>query len=244
MASGETPGAKRAAVRKLKHELGIVGLVPAQFKFLTRLKYWAADTVTHGPSAEWGENEVDYILFAQANVALKPNPEEVDEVRYVTKPELAAMMADPALQWSPWFRIIVAELLVGGKGWWQDLDAALKTDKFVDTKSIFAFGPPFHGLGFQHQGCYRPSQVGAVPVAKQGAYGKLKTHGESKLSQVLRVDEVFSAVYFTVASPLKGQVDPLRFGPALKEDVLYCDKMLGKVRAAVALDPPPLKACQ
>ncbi len=89
VASGDTPGVKRAAVRKLAHELGITGLKPEQFKFLTRVHYWAADTVrtrplppccptrsrdadphskiTHGPSAEWGENEIDYILFAQVN---------------------------------------------------------------------------------------------------------------------------------------------------------------------------------
>lgn len=65
VASGLTPGVKRAAVRKLKHELGIEGLDVSQFKFLTRLHYWAADTITHGPSAEWGEHEIDYILFVQ-----------------------------------------------------------------------------------------------------------------------------------------------------------------------------------
>lgn len=64
-----------------KHELGIETLKPEQFKFLTRLHYWAADTVTHGPSAEWGEHEIDYILFAQVSTQdlgpFKPNPEEV-----------------------------------------------------------------------------------------------------------------------------------------------------------------------
>lgn len=46
IAAGRAPGAKRAAVRKLGHELGI----PAQqlpldkFKYLTRLHYCAADT--------------------------------------------------------------------------------------------------------------------------------------------------------------------------------------------------------
>jgi isopentenyl-diphosphate delta-isomerase len=67
--SGLTPGVKRAAVRKLEHELGIKPLPLESFKFLTRLHYWAADTVTHGPSAEWGENEIDYILFAQVRAA-------------------------------------------------------------------------------------------------------------------------------------------------------------------------------
>jgi isopentenyldiphosphate isomerase len=58
---------KRAAVRKLLHELGIPASdVPlAKFKFLTRLHYWAADTVTHGPQSPWGEHEIDYILFIQ-----------------------------------------------------------------------------------------------------------------------------------------------------------------------------------
>ncbi len=43
-------GVKYAAVRKLDHELGIPkDQVPIEkFKFLTRLHYWAADTVTHG----------------------------------------------------------------------------------------------------------------------------------------------------------------------------------------------------
>ena len=50
VANGTVMGAKNAAVRKLFHELGIPGsqLPVAKFKFLTRLHYWAADTVTHG----------------------------------------------------------------------------------------------------------------------------------------------------------------------------------------------------
>jgi isopentenyl-diphosphate delta-isomerase len=47
---GSVRGVKNAAVRKLEHELGIpVGeLKRDEFKFLTRVHYWAADTVTHG----------------------------------------------------------------------------------------------------------------------------------------------------------------------------------------------------
>jgi isopentenyldiphosphate isomerase len=36
---------------------------------------WLAGT--WGPDAEWGEHEVDYILFMKADVTLQPNPEEV-----------------------------------------------------------------------------------------------------------------------------------------------------------------------
>lgn len=136
-------GVKRAAIRKLKHELGIpASQIPIEkFKFLTRLHYWAADTVTHGPQSEWGEHEIDYILFIQgkfvreretdgsmlpfsvrlcseaepslllhtyppvADVTVKPNPEEVDDYKYVTLKELQKLMAPSSgLLWSPWFR--------------------------------------------------------------------------------------------------------------------------------------------
>ena len=50
VANGTVLGAKYAAIRKLDHELGIPSsqLPVEKFKFLTRLHYWAADTVTHG----------------------------------------------------------------------------------------------------------------------------------------------------------------------------------------------------
>ena len=50
VANGSVLGVKNAAIRKLDHELGIPAhqLPVAGFRFLTRLHYWAADTVTHG----------------------------------------------------------------------------------------------------------------------------------------------------------------------------------------------------
>ena len=50
VAAGTVMGVKHAAIRKLYHELGIPAheLPIEKFKFLTRLHYWAADTVTHG----------------------------------------------------------------------------------------------------------------------------------------------------------------------------------------------------
>ncbi|KAG2432084.1 hypothetical protein HXX76_009011 [Chlamydomonas incerta] len=129
VASGAVPGIKAAAVRKLQHELGIPPeQVPASsFSFLTRLHYCAADTATHGPDAAWGEHEVDYVLFARPAqpVSLQPNPDEVDATRYVTLPELRSMMADPALAWSPWFRILATQPAFL-PAWWGDLEAALQ----------------------------------------------------------------------------------------------------------------------
>lgn len=53
---GSVMGAKRAAVRKLGQELGILSNeIPLEkFQFLTRLHYCAPDRETHGPDAEWG----------------------------------------------------------------------------------------------------------------------------------------------------------------------------------------------
>ena len=55
VADGSVMGVKHAAVRKLWHELGIPAeqLPVEKFKFLTRLHYWAADTVTHGKESPW-----------------------------------------------------------------------------------------------------------------------------------------------------------------------------------------------
>ena len=42
---------------------------------------------------------------------LNPHPDEVMDVAWVSSEELKARMADPALLWSPWFRVIARELL-------------------------------------------------------------------------------------------------------------------------------------
>ncbi|KXZ56143.1 hypothetical protein GPECTOR_1g121 [Gonium pectorale] len=138
VADGSVPGIKAAAVRKLGHELGIPpDQVPTSaFTFLTRLHYCAPDSDTHGPTSPWGEHEIDYVLFVRpsAPVTLQPNPDEVDELRYVDPAELAAMM-DPGsgLKWSPWFRILAERFL---PAWWQDLDATIKTSKHHDRGTI------------------------------------------------------------------------------------------------------------
>lgn len=141
IATGRVPGAKAAAVRKLHQELGIArGRVSAQdFTFLTRLHYCALDSGTWGPAAEWGEHEVDYILLAQADVDLAPNPDEVMATQYVTREELREMMLPGSgLLWSPWFRLIAEHLLVE---WWEDLGAAL-AGAHADYSRIHEIMPP------------------------------------------------------------------------------------------------------
>ena len=150
VANGTVPGVKNAAIRKLEHELGIAtsNFKPEDFKFLTRLHYWAADVVTHGPDSPWGEHEIDYILFVKKNIPLSdihPHPEEVGEAKYVSAEELRAMMApESGLLWSPWFRIIAERFLIH---WWKDLDVTLNTDKYVDVKTIYRFDPTAEHMG-------------------------------------------------------------------------------------------------
>jgi len=136
VASGAVMGAKRAAVRKLGHELGIPPhqLPLDEFKFLTRLHYCAADEETYGPKAEWGEHEIDYILFVKADVDVAPNPEEVDAYEYVNITQLKSMMKSTSgLLWSPWFRILANHFL---EDWWQDIDKTIQTNDHVDLNKI------------------------------------------------------------------------------------------------------------
>lgn len=217
--SGDVPGAKAAAVRKLFQELGIEAAdVPiSKFKFLTRLHYWAADVVTHGKESPWGEHEIDYILFIQADVPLNPNPDEVSAVKYVSLEELRAQM-DPStgLLWSPWFRIIVENFL---PYWWKDLSITLNTNKFMDTSSIYRFDPAEEHMGgagnagtwLGKANCPYATEAACKKeitsiassstnkALKQGAYGKVKIHKHSKIGQMLRISEVMAALQVSPA---------------------------------------------
>ena len=111
-------GAKRAAQRKLGHELGIKAeQVPLdKFHFLTRIHYKAPS------NGKWGEHEIDYILFIKADVDLDVNPNEVQDVKYVKEDELKEMFRNDKLLFTPWFKLICNSLLFE---WWEHLDSGL-----------------------------------------------------------------------------------------------------------------------
>lgn len=150
------PGIKYAAIRKLKHELGIrPEYIPHdKITFISRFHYWAADTVTYGKQAPWGEHEVDYILFFKlpegVDLPVHPCADEVEEYKYASITELKEMMKDPDLLWSPWFVGIMEK---GGFQWWQDMDRSLageNTNSNVDffdppTAHMAAYNKPAHG---------------------------------------------------------------------------------------------------
>ncbi|OJD15222.1 isopentenyl-diphosphate delta-isomerase [Emergomyces pasteurianus Ep9510] len=105
-------GVRRAAQRKLDHELGIKAeQVPLEkFDFLTRIHYKAPS------DGKWAEHEIDYILFIQADVDLNVSPNEVRDTKYVTAEELKQMFQDPELKFTPWFKLICNSMLFN---WWE-----------------------------------------------------------------------------------------------------------------------------
>ncbi|KAK2067005.1 hypothetical protein P8C59_000775 [Phyllachora maydis] len=120
-------GVKRAAQRKLEHELGIKKeQVPLDdFRFLTRIHYKAPS------DGKWGEHEIDYILFIKAKVDLEPNKNEVRATQYVTPETLKKLFADASLKFTPWFKLICESLLFE---WWQNLDSGL--EKYMNEEQI------------------------------------------------------------------------------------------------------------
>ncbi|PTB70681.1 sopentenyl-diphosphate delta-isomerase-like protein [Trichoderma citrinoviride] len=120
-------GAKRAAQRKLDHELGIKKeQVPFEdFHFLTRIHYKAPS------DGKWGEHEIDYILFIKANVDVNPNPNEVQATQYVTADGLKKLFEDPSLKFTPWFKLICNSMLFE---WWASLDSGL--EKYTNEQEI------------------------------------------------------------------------------------------------------------
>jgi len=258
---GSVIGVKNAAVRKLEHELGIpVGELKVEgFKFLTRLHYWAADTITHGKKSPWGEHEIDYVLFATVPskdvLTIKPHPDEVDDIKWVTQSKLLEMFDDKSLLFSPWFRLIANRWMIGstseegrGGGWWDDLNRTMSTDDFCDFDTIYRFDPPEEHMGGGGDAgpMFEKEDIAAVvgdASKKQGAYGKVKTHKESKLKQILHLEEVMSAVTLLYVLPLKSNLKSDNIQKTFdSSDLAFCDEILCKVSrsfAAVIRQLPP-----
>ncbi|XP_064551221.1 isopentenyl-diphosphate Delta-isomerase 1 [Drosophila montana] len=107
-------GIRLAAQRRLNYELGIPTdeIKPENFNYLTRIHY--ADR----GDGVWGEHEIDYILFLQKDVTLKPNANEVSEVRFLKRDEIDEAIAKFSAPLTPWFALILRHRL---KQWWDNL---------------------------------------------------------------------------------------------------------------------------
>lgn len=114
--TGEEEGSEgviRAARRKLRHELGMH--VVGDLSVITRVHYKSSY------NGEWGEHEMDYILMGRVpdDLPLRPNPEEVSSVRFLSRCEAPLFLEREAI--SPWFEKLCASLLL--PAWWPLLDA-------------------------------------------------------------------------------------------------------------------------
>lgn len=75
---------------------------------------------------------VDYILFIQADVDLRVNPNEVRDTRYVSADELKLMFEESSLKFTPWFRLICNSMLFE---WWNHLGSTT-LDRYKGEKGI------------------------------------------------------------------------------------------------------------
>ncbi|KAI5665816.1 hypothetical protein M9H77_15669 [Catharanthus roseus] len=126
-------GVRNAAQRKLHDELGIVPEdVPVdEFIPLGRMLYKAPS------DGKWGEHEVDYLLFIVRDVEVTPNPDEVANIKYVTRDDLKELLrkadaGEESLKLSPWFRLVVDNFLLN---WWDHVEKGTLKEA-ADMKTI------------------------------------------------------------------------------------------------------------
>ncbi|KAH8312037.1 hypothetical protein KR044_009082 [Drosophila immigrans] len=122
-------GVRLAAQRRLNYELGIPTeeIQPEDFHYLTRIHY------ANAGDGIWGEHEIDYILFLKKDVTLKPNNNEVSEVRYLRREEIDDAVSKFNAPMTPWFDLILRHRL---KQWWDNLHDLKKIE---DLQNIQRF---------------------------------------------------------------------------------------------------------
>eukprot|EP00744_Colponema_vietnamica_P011094 GILI01015610.1.p1 GENE.GILI01015610.1~~GILI01015610.1.p1 ORF type:complete len:286 (-),score=49.45 GILI01015610.1:307-1164(-) len=101
-------GVRRAAIRRLAFELGLTGLSEEDLSVVGRILYKSPSDGT------WGEFEVDYILVAQKDVQMDPNPLEVAETIWVNRKDVHTFLSSCKAKGqpiSPWFQLLASRSL-------------------------------------------------------------------------------------------------------------------------------------
>ena len=111
-------GVKKAAIRKLYQELGVIpDEIPIdKFHLITKMLYKARADET------WVEHELDHILFIQADINLDINSNEVDEILWVNQNSLDDLVNNSPNNGqiiAPWFKHIKTNFL---DNWWGHLE--------------------------------------------------------------------------------------------------------------------------
>lgn len=87
------------AKRRIKEELGIEVDISEKFHFIYKAKV----------GANLWEHELDYVFTGIFQGEFNLNPQEVEEVRYVTMPDLESEMNSHPENFTEWFKIILNE---------------------------------------------------------------------------------------------------------------------------------------
>lgn len=133
-------GIRRAAQRKLNHELGIKELdlnrmhIMGKYIYnarylilLNNLRFFRYDSV-------WSENELDYaIVIPNFDGLINSNPEEVANWKYITLNSLQKMkskMTKDSLKFSPWFLLFLQFDWLNL--WWRNLE----NDKLTEIRDL------------------------------------------------------------------------------------------------------------
>ena len=112
-------GVKRAAIRKLNHELGIrtSDLDIDELLHMTRILYKSpCDNL-------WGEHEVDHLIILRGDFELNLNENEVQNTINLKKNDLRSFIMDGdngKHNISPWFKFISSTFL---PIWWENLNS-------------------------------------------------------------------------------------------------------------------------
>lgn len=142
-------GVRRAARRKVEHELGIdvsKSLCLEDIHYLTRVKYFAFNEPIEN---DWCEREVDYLLVSilpfdlptASCSLLNINPSEVADARWISEESLMTLFSNDPLIFTPWFRKITRLGLLHKMWLWAGAkvannDALLHLDKIFDRSSV------------------------------------------------------------------------------------------------------------
>ena len=178
---GDALGVKRAAIRKLKQELGISeSQVPiSDFNFMTKMVY------SSRMNEEWIEREIDHILVIKADVDVNINENEVSEIKWVSQEELEAMLVAEVEgdgEIAPWFRCIASRLMT--EEWWDAIGDKEKLGNLSDDL-IHDMGDVSHMLSYAEGAGLTVSIKEVKPLVERRISDSLRASKHSTLSDAM-----------------------------------------------------------
>jgi geranylgeranyl diphosphate synthase type I len=178
---GDALGVKRAAIRKLKQELGISeSQIPiSDFSFMTKMVY------SSRMNEEWIEREIDHILVIKADVDVNINENEVSEIKWVSQEELEAMLVAEVEgdgEIAPWFRCIASRLMT--EEWWDAIGDKEKLGNLSDDL-IHDMGDVSHMLSYAEGAGLTVSIKEVKPLVERRISDSLRASKHSTLSDAM-----------------------------------------------------------